>query len=432
MLSGELLTPFELPAEPIRVALVITGLEVGGAEKCLTQLALNLSPIPPSRLRSLNLSAPAVEWLSRVRFMPEVYSLQRRPEGDKAVLADKLEAAGVPLYFLNAASSLSFPKVVETLRRHFRRQRPHAVQTFLYHANVAGVIAARLAGISNVSTGLRVSDPRWFRSWVERLVYPFAIDNICVSQSVQSFYQDRCPSSLRPRLSCIPNAIDLSAYRRATMPGDAPKNQRVLLYVGRLHEQKGLDWLLDCLPEVFRQLPDHKMRFVGEGPERGKLLQKARELQREHRIEMLGWRGDVPELLSQAEMLILPSRYEGMPNVLLEAMAAGVPVVATRVDGVEEVLGERAAELTVPFGDHQALIDRIVSLAADAPRREALARWGRERVETSFSVPKMVFEYQYRWAYPLWEQAMAREAAATYPACPSPPSDKVAPAEDSP
>ena len=418
MLSSTERPPLDMPIEPVRVALVITDLEVGGAEKCLTQLALGVR---------------------REEFLPEVYCLQPRPQGEKAKLVDQLESTGVPVHLLNATSAWGVIHVVRALRREFLRQRPHVVQTFLYHANVVGILAARLAAIPWVFTGIRVADPNPYRRQIERWLYGFAAMNFCVSRSVAAAYQtsgfkvsdarvttaDNTPPGFkllpelwRRKLQVIPNAVDTAVYATAHPAGLASDGcgpeRRVLLFVGRLAKQKGLDWLLACLPDLFARLPDHDLVLAGDGPQRDSLQQLAARLKVAERVHFLGWRADVPQLLKRADLLVLPSRYEGMPNVVLEALAAGVPVVATRVEGAEEILGGLAATCLVGFGQSQDLIQRISELATNEEVRAALIDQGRNRVACEFSIPAMVERYTQFWKLP----TSSASAAATCRASP--------------
>lgn len=384
---------FGQPIEPIRIALVITGLEVGGAEKCLTQLALHAD---------------------RAQFALEVYSLQPRPSGDKASLVELLESAGVPIHFLNARSAWSALGVVSQLRRHFQRQRPDVVQAFLYHANVAAILAARLAAIRWVFTGIRVADPNPYRRRIEQSLYGFAALNVCVSGSVAVAYQGSrfqtaddplLPENLwRRTLYVIPNAVDTAPYANAApadlgLCGFGPE-RRMLLYIGRLEKQKGLDWLIACLPDLLARLPDHELVLAGDGPQRDALMRQAVQLDVADHVHFLGWRLDVPQLLRRADLLVLPSRYEGMPNVLLEALAAGVPAVATRAEGIEEVLGDLANSCLVGFGRSHDFVQRIVQLATQGQAREVLIRKGQERVQREFSIQAMVESYQRLWRLP--------------------------------
>jgi glycosyltransferase involved in cell wall biosynthesis len=386
------------------VALVITGLEVGGAEKCLTQLALGLD---------------------RRRFRPHVFALQSRPQPPKDALVRQLAAADIPVEFLEARSALSFPRVLWRLWRAFRREKPQVVQTFLYHANVIGVLAARLAGIRNVHVGIRVAEPSAWRRRVEELVYSFAADLIYVSKSVRRFYRWR-------RIGIpivITNGVDVDLYQQAE-PADLSSygiaaDTPVIAFVGRLHAQNGLDWFLGCLPELLQRLSRHHVVLAGDGPERENLLRQTESLGLSNRVHFLGWRKDVPQLLKRADLLGLPSRYEGMPNVVMEAMAAGTPVVSTRIEGIYELLGSHAHELTVTFGDSRRLIDRITRLATDRALHEQTAAQLLERAREKFSIQAKTIRYQIFWEEP------TVTAATAYPAIPSPRRGIPAPEADS-
>ena len=135
--------------DPIRLALVITELEPGGAERCLVELATRLD---------------------RSRFLPVVYSLGPQPPAEKKCLVERLAGAGIPTHFLNLSSPWQYFTAVRKLADYFREQRPQVVQTFLFHANVVGTRAARIAAIPHVATGIRVADPRRWRTALERIV----------------------------------------------------------------------------------------------------------------------------------------------------------------------------------------------------------------------------------------------------------------------
>ena len=153
------LTP-ESPDSPIRLALCITELEVGGAERCLMELATRLD---------------------RAKFLPVVYSLGPRPTGEQAALVQRLEAAGVPVHFLNGRTRLAAPIVLWKLIRLLRSQNPQIVQSFLFHANLLGTLAAHLAGAPYMVTGIRVAERRraWhlrWANWTGRLPEPAVVD----------------------------------------------------------------------------------------------------------------------------------------------------------------------------------------------------------------------------------------------------------------
>jgi glycosyltransferase involved in cell wall biosynthesis len=232
--------------------------------------------------------------------------------------------------------------------------------------------------------------------WLERFAASRAARVVCVSQSVadDAMRRGRLPPE---KIVVIPNGIDVTRYD-AARPLDAtllgqPQGRRLLAFVGRLDQQKGVDWLLDLSPQLLEQCPHHDLVIVGDGPLRSEYERAVDRKGLGARVRFLGWRSDIPEVLGASEVLLLPSRWEGMPNVVLEAMASRLPVVATHSEGVLELLGGESPSQTVPFGDTQAFIAKAVTLAND---RDAAARIGLEnrlRVENTFSLTAMIAAY---------------------------------------
>jgi glycosyltransferase involved in cell wall biosynthesis len=356
----------------IRLAFVITELAVGGAEKCLVSLATRLD---------------------RERYEPAVYSLKARPPAGKDGLVRQLEAAGVPVTFLDLRSSWQFFGAVRRLAELLRQQQPPIVQTFLFHANVVGTLAARRAGVAKIVAGIRVADPRWWRAVVEKQVLRRADVTVCVSQSVAEF----CRRHRYRRHVVIPNGVDLAAYQNAppldlTTLGLA-SGKRAILYVGRLDKQKGLVEFLRAAPRVLPGLREHDLLLVGDGPQRKELERLAKSLGISDRVHFAGWRADVPAILAAADMLVLPSRYEGMPNVVLEALAAGKPVVATRAEGVVELLGQAADRQTVALGKPDEMWAKIGEFAQFPQSLHELRNLNRFRAENEFSLPAVIAQY---------------------------------------
>jgi glycosyltransferase involved in cell wall biosynthesis len=360
----------------IRVALTITEMNVGGAERCAANLALGLD---------------------HSRFEPEVVSLGPRPVGEQAALVERLEAAGVPLHFLDLPSARQFWQGLKRLEQHFRQQRPDLVQTFLFHANVLGAIAAGRAEAPSLATSVRVADPRRRRLWIERLATRKADRIVCVSRSVAEFVTRRggFPAD---KVEVIPNGIDLAVYERAA-PAELrkyglPDGQRAIAVVGRLDPQKGVDWLLAMAPQILSAAQHHDVLIVGDGPERRELESAAQKSGLADRIHFVGWRSNVPQILASCDLLLLPSRWEGMPNVVLEAMASRLSVVATLSEGVAELLGPNAEPQTAAFGDSQAFIDKAIKFCSDREFAIATGKENRIRAEQSFSLTAMISEYQ--------------------------------------
>jgi glycosyltransferase involved in cell wall biosynthesis len=189
----------------------------------------------------------------------------------------------------------------------------------------------------------------------------------------------------------LPNFVDatrMPAIGRGELatPEDAP----VLLALGRLHPVKGFDILLAALAAV----PGAYLWLAGEGPERSRLEQQANALGIASRIRFLGWREDTAALLAAADLLICPSRHEPLGNVLIEAWAQGVAVIAADAEGPRELIRPGIDGLLVPRDNVDALADTIRLLLASDAARDALAQAGYESYSRQFSEQMVVAAYQ--------------------------------------
>jgi glycosyltransferase involved in cell wall biosynthesis len=362
------------------IALCITDLQLGGAERCLVELATALDPR---------------------RFRPVVYVLQSPPKTARASGLPALRAAGVEVHCLGARRSWDLLRVVRDLTRLLSAEQPRIVQTFLFHANIVGRIAARRAGVEHVVSGIRVAEPsrRW-RLWVDRLTDRLVCRHVCVSRSVARFAERE--ARLPPdKLVVIPNAVDLQRFS-AVPPADlrtcgVETGRRVVVCVGRLDRQKGLSWLIRSAPAWLDHLPGTDLLLVGEGPMRRRLQRLCRRCGVADRVHFAGWRPDVPAVLAASDLLVLPSAWEGMPKAVLEAMASRLPVVVTDVEGVRELLGPVAQEQTVPYGDSGAFAERVVKFMEDRRRATELGAENRGLAEQEFSIRRMVAAYEQLW-----------------------------------
>ncbi|NQU21760.1 MAG: glycosyltransferase [Candidatus Nealsonbacteria bacterium] len=363
----------------IEIALCITDLEIGGAERCVTELATRLD---------------------RRRFRPVVYCLAPRPASIQASCVRLLESADVAVHCLGARHSWQFPAIVRRLTRLLAAQKPHLAQTFLFHANIVGRIAARRAGVPRVVSGIRVAERRRWHLRIDRLTERMVDRHVCVSRSVARFAQQRMGLPAE-KLVVIPNGVDTDRYpaeKRADLRqlGIGP-DRCVVTFAGRLDRQKGPQWLIDSAPDWLSRLPECDLLLVGEGPLRAKLERACRRHGICDRVHFAGHRDDMPEILAASDLLVLPSAWEGMPNVVLEAMAAGLPVVATDVEGLRELLGPAADQQTVPYGRSKALADRIVELITTPLAATRLGAENQARAREMFQLQQMVTAYEDLW-----------------------------------
>lgn len=361
---------------PLPLALCITELNVGGAERCLTELATRID---------------------RGRFTPVVYALAARATGANPPLISQLESAGVETHFLGGRGIADLPLVIYRLTRLLKRQRPAVLQSFLFHANVVSRWAAWRAGVPHVLSGVRVAErgAAW-HLWLDRATRGLVERYVCVSQDVADFTRVhlRLP---KERVAVIPNGIDWSRFADAAPLNLAelglPPGRRWITYVGRLEPQKGVVELVEHSREWLDRLPEHDLLIVGAGPLLAELRMAAARLGVGSRMHFVGFRGDVAEIMQASELVVLPSYWEGMPNVILEAMAAGKAVVATAVEGVSELLGDVAAAQTAPPADYSALAARMVELANDGAARARLAAANQSRAK-GFAWDVMVAAYE--------------------------------------
>jgi glycosyltransferase involved in cell wall biosynthesis len=360
------------------VTFVITELSPGGAEKCLVNLATTID---------------------RRRFSPQVISLKQRPETEKSVLVERLEAGDIPVHFLNMRSAWGVPGAVRRLARILQEQQSTLVQSFLYHANIVSALATRRVGIPHLA-GIRVADPRRNRHRLERFFCRGTWRFVGVSQSVSRFARDivRLPEE---KVVTIPNGIDLAEIDRIDPVDlsslglkDVSPNGRTMAFVGRLHEQKGLKEFLENSAGVFAKFTELHLLLIGDGEQSVRLQKICREQQLGSRVHFLGWRVDALSILAAADLLVLPSRWEGMPNAVLEAMALSKPVVAFDVDGVRELLGETSVIQLAPANDHVQLCERIERMLQDKQFALRAGQLNRERVKQEFSLEQMVYAYE--------------------------------------
>jgi glycosyltransferase involved in cell wall biosynthesis len=159
----------------------------------------------------------------------------------------------------------------------------------------------------------------------------------------------------------IPNGLDVDRVQ----PRQPRTRLRRIVVVANLRPEKGHDVLLDAAVEVLRRFPDAHVECVGGGPLLDALIARAEARGLLHAVTFLGQRDDVPARLADADLFVLPSRSEAFPNAVLEAMAAGLPIVASGVGGIRELIADDRSGLLVPAGDAAALADRLCRLMAD-------------------------------------------------------------------
>lgn len=267
-------------------------------------------------------------------------------------------------------------------------------------AIIAGVVVIHMVhgpSIHYPTTDRWAPLKKYIRRLVERLMYIKVHRVIAVSEMVRRELVDDIglPAG---KIAMIRNGIKLSTKHQnvaeiRTSLGISPDDM-LLITVGRLAEIKNYALLLDAFASAQRSVATLTLLFVGDGPERENLEEKALMLRVKDKVHFLGSRSDVSELLSASDIFALSSRYEGISLALLEAMAANLPAVVTRVGGNTEVVTDGLNGYVVESGNVNELATAIVELASDKIKRKSMGNAARIRVENDFDLTKTVQKYE--------------------------------------
>jgi len=363
----------------MHVLYLIDSLVPGGAEQSLASLA------PHYRAAGLRL---------------DVAYLHDRPG-----LQASLQAAGAELYCLGSGRDRL--RSIRLARLLIRKRSPDLIHTTLFEADVAGRAAGMLSRVPVVSSLVNVeygpeqrADPR-LRRWKLRAAQTV---DAATARAVRRFHAvsryvaDVMARRLlvpRDRIDVVPRGRDAERLGRRMPERRAAAREALgvvsetplVLAVARHEYQKGLDVLIEAFPRVLRGVPEARLLVAGRDGGHTPALSEAIE---RHRMNdaaiLLGARDDVPDLLCAADVFVAPSRWEGLPGSVLEAMALEAPIVASDIPTVLEAVGEDSAALLVPAGDPDALADAITTALLDRSAAAERARRARARFLERFTL----------------------------------------------
>ena len=354
---------------PLKVIHLFVSLPVGGAEDLLASIMTGLDP---------------------ARFQVTAVCI-----GAAGSVGDELRRQGFQVIALGLhLKHTPWWRIVGAVRQVLRQQSPDILHTHLYHPNFYGRLASLglglpvVASVHNAYTRVKLHRCLW-NHLLGYVTQRLLVSSRQVFQDVRRY--DRLPAE---KILLLPYGIRLSEVACPLTKAEAKAALGLEGFcvgtIGRLEEQKGHRHLVAAVPAIAAAIPDLKVLLVGDGRLRGDLEGQVQELGLQQVVHFLGTRRDLARLYRAMDVFVLPSLWEGLPLVLLKAMAAGLPVIATRVSGVEEVIRDGVNGRLVPPGQAEALAQAVLELAAQP---SLLARWGqaaRETVVQNYSLEAML------------------------------------------
>ncbi len=354
-----------------RILQIIPTLDRAGAEKQMTMLAGRLS---------------------RDEFDVHVCALSRG-----GPFEPELRAAGIPTKVISKRWKLD-PQAFWRLKRHVAQTRPDLIHTWIFAADVYGRAAGLACGVPHMVSGLRCVDP-WKSGWqlaVDRWLARRSSRIVANSPGVKEFYVAKgLPAE---QIEVIPNAAEPlppSPITRSELLSELglPEDARLVGLVGRLWPQKRVKdaiWAADLL-KVIRQ--DVHLLIIGDGPQRARLWRYRGQVEIRDKVHFLGERDDMARLMPHFDVLWSTSGYEGQSNAIMEAMSAGVPVVATNIAGTRDLVVDGRSGYLFPVGDRAMLAKHTNRILNDAALAKQLGQAAQKRMADEFSVETMVNRY---------------------------------------
>lgn len=368
-----------MPVRKYRIAYLIDGLSMGGAER---------------------LMVPILQHLSRTYFDPYVCALQMK---DGNPIADEIRALGVPVECLDI-KRLRDLDAIPRLTRYLKGIGAVLVHTQLEAANILGNLSAKLLRLPTVCTihvmpSLDVKTRTKLHQSVEWFVLRHFCDRvISVSEGARE-YHIQISGSSPEQVTTIYNGIDLSAFVNmdnarerevARTELGIPQDANVLITVAVLRPPKGIQFMIRALPQVLTSHPNTYYLIVGSGSHQDILIAEADKAGVRKRVIFAGLRKDVPRLLAASDVFVLPTLTEALPTVLAEAMGAGLPVIASRVGGVPEMIADGQNGLLVEPEDPDSLSRACIRLLDRPGERATMGAAGWQIVNQKFSIERQV------------------------------------------
>jgi glycosyltransferase involved in cell wall biosynthesis len=380
----------------IRVLQIIKGLDIGGdsggAELFGIKLARELNKIPECEV-----------WICAF------YSVGTKTEND---WCKKLNREGINTFFVSEWGGYNnpgkFSKGLINLIKGISRLNLDVCHS---HFQLGTLASVTLKCLGYTKTAYRTSHIRkewdigkwtWLLSpmFIKRIFPKYLDGEVGVSRAVRDYLLIRRPGKIdESKIHLIYNGIDVNQIREASLrllnESDLVSFEQstfIIGCVGRLAEQKGYPYIFEALPKIINHIPDCILQVAGDGELKYELHEMVQDLNLSDHVKFLGLRNDIPALMRQWDVFVLPSLWEGLPTVVMESMVCGVPVIATDIPGTNELVIDHETGILVPVKNPEFLADAIIKIYQNPVLRSTLVENARQHVK-NFSMENIAKEY---------------------------------------
>lgn len=317
----------------------------------------------------------------------------------KEGLLDKCRGIGIKTVSLGVENKWKFYKTIQ-MYKIIKEFNPDILQSFLFFDNILARLFGKISGVPIIISGQRNVETE--RSFIRNCVdkYTLPLSDMVISNTrggekllLQKFHLTH------PRIKVIYNGVDLHQENNSVKKKEFLKeiglsgDKKIVGFIGRLEKQKGAQYLIDAMRILYEQDSSVYAPIIGDGKQKN-VLEKYSQSKGCKAI-FLGWKEDASRYLTSFDLLVLPSLWEGMPNVVLEAMKQGIPVIATSVGGNIEIIEDGITGFLVEPGNSQALAEKIkMVLSLSESEKTSVITNAKDKVINNFNIDKMVKEFE--------------------------------------
>lgn len=359
----------------IKIFYLTTSPQIAGAEKMLYEL---------------------VTRLDKSKFESVVWVLKSEKDG---LLLEHLRKQGIEAHTVDMTSKWQIHKLVH-LYKNIKTFKPDILQSYLFFDNIIGRVLGRLAGVPIIVSGQRNVDIQQgvIRKWIDRRTSPLT-DYVISNTKAGMNLTIKNLGLAKERVYAISNGVEADKVNSHKLDishligKKIPNDTFIVGSISFMIEQKGLSDLIKAAKEVFKTHPHVKFVLIGDGPIKNNLEKSIQDLK--DKIFLVGHKENAADYIPLFDCLVLPSLWEGMPNVVMEAMAQNIPVVATNVGGVPELIEDGKNGFIVKSGDINSLVNGLKKMIRLSPtERQVMGKHGLEHLRTNFTFEKMVSSYE--------------------------------------